>query len=159
MAIDQTTPLVGGPHPYSSPAVVHYVQDDMALAGREVDLPMTGGAYAKYVDDSMPLMLNNVMTRDEYRHQVEEINDLIHKTSDPYLSAINTLRKVIYGTMFVMLASFVICFVLIFFTFGLSLIALFFIWFIGIFVSICYRFTMYSRIRSLNASPEDLISQ
>lgn len=155
MAVDQTTPLVGGPHPTSAPAVVHYVQDDMALAGREVDLPMTEGKYAKLVDPSMPLMLNNVMTRQEYQRQVEEINDLIHRTSEPYVSAIGTYVKVLYGLMFAMLGTFIVCFVLIFFTFGLSMIALFIIWFVLAIFSIVYRFSMTSKIKKMKREGDE----
>eukprot|EP00011_Vannellida_sp_DIVA3-517-6-12_P014076 CAMPEP_0114623454 /NCGR_PEP_ID=MMETSP0168-20121206/10259_1 /TAXON_ID=95228 ORGANISM="Vannella sp., Strain DIVA3 517/6/12" /NCGR_SAMPLE_ID=MMETSP0168 /ASSEMBLY_ACC=CAM_ASM_000044 /LENGTH=317 /DNA_ID=CAMNT_0001834697 /DNA_START=21 /DNA_END=974 /DNA_ORIENTATION=- len=148
-AVDQSTPLVGGPHPASAPVMVHYMQDDAALAGREIDLPMTEGKYAKMVDPSMPLMLQNVMTRDEYKHQVEEINDLLHKTSDPYVKAISNYIKVVYGIAIVMLASFLICFVLIFFTFGLSFIVLFFLWLVLIIFSFAYRLTMRSKIKTL----------
>mmetsp|Transcript_1335 Transcript_1335/g.4809 ORF Transcript_1335/g.4809 Transcript_1335/m.4809 type:complete len:306 (-) Transcript_1335:55-972(-) len=104
------------------------IQSDDVLAGREFELPMVGGPYAKLVDPSMPLMLQNTMGSDEYKDQVEEINQLLEESSRPYVNFITRFRTFYITTMIALMVFFFVCFILAFFTAGISIIVLFVVW-------------------------------
>ena len=111
-----------------APPQQHVQPDDHILAGQQFELPMGGSKYCKKMDDSMPLTLQNVMSPDEYREQAEDINDLLERTSEPYVRFIKTFQVTYIVVLIVMMVLFVGAFIGSFFTMGLTIVALFIVW-------------------------------
>lgn len=129
-AAEQQTvqPIVGFEQQGYAPQQQSVQPDGVALAGSQFDLPMDSGKYSKKVDTTMPLVLQNVMTPEEYREQVQEINDLLERTSEPYVRFIPTFQTIYVVVLVVMIALFIGAFIGAFFTMGITIVALFIVW-------------------------------
>lgn len=127
MGLDQTT-TAGMPPQHVMQQQQNIQMDSGNLAGREFELPAITENNVRLLETTMPLMLANVMGREEFSRQASEINREFSMTG---ADAIAVARRIQYASV-----SFLVIFLVLMvggtiasiFTFGLAMIPVMIIW-------------------------------